>query len=159
LGFAAGSRAAGSSHRARQEWRPGGHSALSRPNKGHREKTGLFSLRCPLLARLKTASGSLAAIAAAVASGELPPTEAGELSKVVDTYARALLANELGAVSTLWLLWLVRLALHLLRLLRRRMRLAISPRCRRRQSLLVEPLLRVHWLLLRGLFAARNCES
>ena len=40
---------------------------------------------------------SLAAIIAGVASGELTPGEAGELSKVVDAYARALLATELEA--------------------------------------------------------------
>jgi hypothetical protein len=45
---------------------------------------------------------SMAAIVAAVASGELTPSEAGELSKVVDTYARALLADELeGRVTAL----------------------------------------------------------
>ena len=38
---------------------------------------------------------AFAAIVATVASGQLTPTEAGELSKVVDTYARALLASEL----------------------------------------------------------------
>ena len=32
-----------------------------------------------------------------MASGELTPGEAGELSKVVDTYARALLATKLEA--------------------------------------------------------------
>ena len=43
-----------------------------------------------------------AAIVAAVASGQLTPSEAGELSEVVDTYARALLANELeGRVTAL----------------------------------------------------------
>jgi hypothetical protein len=47
------------------------------------------------LAKAEDASTSLAAIAAAVASGELTPSEAGELSKVLDTYARALLATEL----------------------------------------------------------------
>jgi hypothetical protein len=40
---------------------------------------------------------SLAAIIPGVASGELTPGEAGELSKVVDTYAWALLATELEA--------------------------------------------------------------
>jgi hypothetical protein len=47
------------------------------------------------LGKAEDASASLAAIVAAVAGGELTPSEAGELSKVVDTYARALLAGEL----------------------------------------------------------------
>ena len=59
------------------------------------EKIVLSSLRCLLLAKAEDASTSLAAIAAAVASGELTPSEAGELSKVIDAYARALLATEL----------------------------------------------------------------
>ena len=52
-----------------------------------------FSL--PALGKAADASASLAAIIAGVASGDLTPSEAGELSKVVDTYARALLATEL----------------------------------------------------------------
>ena len=58
-----------------------------------KDRPVLFAL--PALAKAQDASSSLAAIVAAVASGELTPTEAGELSKVVDTYARALLASEL----------------------------------------------------------------
>jgi hypothetical protein len=59
-----------------------------------------FSL--PALGKAADASASLAAIIAGVASGDLTPSEAGELSKVVDTYARALLATELEArVTTL----------------------------------------------------------
>ena len=57
-----------------------------------------FALRA--LGRAEDASASLAAIVAAVASGELTPGEAGELSKVVDTYVRALLATELEALVT-----------------------------------------------------------
>jgi hypothetical protein len=55
----------------------------------------------PSLGRAEDASASLAAIIAAVASGELTPGEAGELTKVVDTYVRALLATELEALVTL----------------------------------------------------------
>jgi hypothetical protein len=57
-----------------------------------------FSL--PTLAKAGDASASLAAIIAGVASGELTPGEAGELSKVVDTYARTLLATDLEARVT-----------------------------------------------------------
>jgi hypothetical protein len=39
-------------------------------------------------------AASMAAIAAAVADGGLTPSEAGELSKLVDTYVRALEASE-----------------------------------------------------------------
>ena len=55
----------------------------------------------PALGGAEDASASLAAIVAAVASGEPTPGEAGELSKVVDTYVRALLVNELEALVTL----------------------------------------------------------
>ena len=54
----------------------------------------------PALGKAGDASASLAAIIAGVASGDLTPSEAGELSKVVDTYARALLATELEARVT-----------------------------------------------------------
>ena len=54
------------------------------------------------MAKAEDAFSSLAAIAAAIASGELTPNEAGELSKAVDTDARALLATELeGRVAAL----------------------------------------------------------
>jgi hypothetical protein len=53
----------------------------------------LFAL--PALGKAEDASVSMAAIVAAVASGGLTPSEAGELSKVIDTYARTLLATEL----------------------------------------------------------------
>jgi len=52
------------------------------------------------LGKAEDASASLAVIVAAVANGELTPSEAGELSKVVDTYARALLATELESRVT-----------------------------------------------------------
>jgi hypothetical protein len=51
----------------------------------------------PALGKAEDAAAGLAAIVAAVASGELTPGEAGELSKVVDTYARTLLATDLEA--------------------------------------------------------------
>jgi hypothetical protein len=49
----------------------------------------------PALGKAEDAAAGLAAIVASVASGELTASEAGELSKVVDTYARALRAGEL----------------------------------------------------------------
>ena len=54
----------------------------------------------PALGNAGDASASLAAIVAAVACGELTPGEAGELSKVIDTYVQALLATELEALVT-----------------------------------------------------------
>ena len=58
--------------------------------------------RSPALGKAEDAARGFAAIVAAVASGQLTPSEAGELSEVVDTYARALLANELeGRVTAL----------------------------------------------------------
>ena len=57
-----------------------------------KERPVLFAL--PPLGKPNTVN-AFAAIVATVASGQLTPTEAGELSKVVDTYARALLASEL----------------------------------------------------------------
>jgi hypothetical protein len=54
----------------------------------------------PALGKAEDAAAGLAAIIAAVASGELTPSEAGKLSKVVDTYARALLATDLDARVT-----------------------------------------------------------
>ena len=54
------------------------------------------------MGKAENAARGFAAIVAAVASGQLTPSEAGELSEVVDTYARALLANELeGRVTAL----------------------------------------------------------
>ena len=60
-----------------------------------------ISFALPALGNAADASASLAAIVAAVANGELTPGEAGELSKVVDVYVRALLVNELEALVTL----------------------------------------------------------
>jgi hypothetical protein len=48
----------------------------------------------PKMAEAKDAVTASAAIVAAVAAGELTPTEAGELAKVVDGYARTLQAVE-----------------------------------------------------------------
>ena len=48
----------------------------------------------PEMNEAKDAVNASAAIVAAVASGDLTPSEASELSKVVDTYARTLLSVE-----------------------------------------------------------------
>jgi len=48
------------------------------------------------MTELKDAVSASAAIVAAVAAGELTPTEAAELSKVVDGYARVLQSVEFG---------------------------------------------------------------
>ena len=58
-----------------------------------KDRPVLFAL--PPLGKPEDTVNAFAAIVATVASGQLTPTEAGELSKVVDTYARALLASEL----------------------------------------------------------------
>ena len=63
-----------------------------------KDRPVLFAL--PALGKAEDASASLAAIVAAVASGELTPGEAREMSKVVDTYTRALLATDLEARMT-----------------------------------------------------------
>ena len=63
-----------------------------------KDRPVLFAL--PALGKAEDASASLAVIVAAVENGELTPSEAGELSKVVDTYARALLATELESRVT-----------------------------------------------------------
>jgi hypothetical protein len=54
-----------------------------------------FSL--PTMDRPGDVCAGLSEIIAGIASGELTPGEASELSKVVDSYARALLATELEA--------------------------------------------------------------
>jgi hypothetical protein len=72
---------------------------LDRIAPSRKNRPVLFAL--PALGKAEDASASLAAIVAAVANAELTPTEAGELSKVVDTYVRALLVNELEALVTL----------------------------------------------------------
>ena len=51
----------------------------------------------PKMLEAKDAVNASAAIVAAVASGELTPTEASELSKVVESYARTLQAVEFEA--------------------------------------------------------------
>jgi hypothetical protein len=48
----------------------------------------------PKMAEAKDAVTASAAIVAAVAAGDLTPTEAGELAKVVDGYARTVQAVE-----------------------------------------------------------------
>ena len=57
-----------------------------------RDRPTCFAL--PNMAEAKDAVKASAAIVAAVASGDLTPTEAAELSKVVDSYARTLQAAE-----------------------------------------------------------------
>jgi hypothetical protein len=52
-------------------------------------------LKLPDLASACDASTAMAAITAAVASGELTPAEAGELSKLVDSYVRTIEATEI----------------------------------------------------------------
>jgi hypothetical protein len=54
----------------------------------------------PRMTESKDAMSASAAIVAAVAAGELTPTEAAELSKVVDSYARTLQAVEFEARLT-----------------------------------------------------------
>jgi hypothetical protein len=51
----------------------------------------------PMLEHASDAVKASAAIAKAVADGDLTPMEAGELSKVVDAYARAIETTELAA--------------------------------------------------------------
>ena len=48
----------------------------------------------PKMKEARDAVEASAAIVAAVAAGELTPTEAAELSKVIDSYARTLQAEE-----------------------------------------------------------------
>jgi hypothetical protein len=54
----------------------------------------------PAMTEVKDSVNASAAIVAAVAAGELTPTEAAELSKVVDGYARTLQAVEFEARLT-----------------------------------------------------------
>jgi hypothetical protein len=51
----------------------------------------------PQIDSVEDAPTAMAAIAAAVASGELTPMEAAELSKVVDAYTRAVETTDLAA--------------------------------------------------------------
>jgi hypothetical protein len=57
-----------------------------------RDRPACFAL--PSMAEARDAVNASAAIVAAVASGELTPTEAAELCKVLDSYARTLQAVE-----------------------------------------------------------------
>jgi hypothetical protein len=57
-----------------------------------RERSVRFTL--PALRSAADAAGAMAAIAAAVASGEITPGEAAELSKLVEAYVKALEATE-----------------------------------------------------------------
>jgi hypothetical protein len=57
-----------------------------------RERPACFAL--PNMSEAKDAVTASAAIVAAVAAGDLTPSEAAELSKVVDSYARTLQAAE-----------------------------------------------------------------
>jgi hypothetical protein len=57
-----------------------------------RDRPACFAL--PNMAEAKDATNASVAIVAAVASGDLTPTEAAELCKVLDSYARVLQAVE-----------------------------------------------------------------
>ena len=52
------------------------------------------SFRLPDLASASDASKAMAAITSAVAAGELTPTEAGELSRLVESYVKTIEATE-----------------------------------------------------------------
>lgn len=54
-----------------------------------------MNFRLPAMNSADDASKAMAAITIAVASGELTPTEAGELSRIIDGYVRALEANQI----------------------------------------------------------------
>jgi hypothetical protein len=51
----------------------------------------------PAIANAAEAATTMSAILAAVASGEITPTEASEIGKLVDSYVRAVEATELAA--------------------------------------------------------------
>jgi hypothetical protein len=51
----------------------------------------------PAITNAAEAAKTMSAILAAVASGEITPTEAAEIGKLVDSYVRAVEANELAA--------------------------------------------------------------
>jgi Family of unknown function (DUF5681) len=51
----------------------------------------------PSLGSASDAVAAMSAVTAGVAEGEITPSEAGELSKLVDVYARTLLASDLEA--------------------------------------------------------------
>lgn len=58
-----------------------------------RERPVLFAL--PELRSVSDATKAIAAVALAVAKGEIGPSEAAELSKLIETYVRAVEATEL----------------------------------------------------------------
>ena len=69
-----------------------------------RERSVRFVL--PALHSAADAPNALAAIAAAVGTGEITPAEAGELSRVVETYVKALQAqNKLPVLFYMILIW------------------------------------------------------
>jgi len=75
-------------HRTGQEWRPRGHSPLSRPDCAPEERPSC-PLRAARLSKAEDAAKGFAAIAAAVASGELTPNEAGERPLIeIDHYGQ-----------------------------------------------------------------------
>jgi hypothetical protein len=51
----------------------------------------------PAITNAAEAAATMSAILAAVASGEITPTEASEIGKLVDSYVRAVEATELAA--------------------------------------------------------------
>ena len=51
----------------------------------------------PAITNASEAAKTMSAILAAVASGEITPTEASEIGKLVDSYVRAVEATELAA--------------------------------------------------------------
>jgi hypothetical protein len=57
-------------------------------------KDRVVNFELPVLEKASDAVAASAAIVAAVASGELTPTEASELSKVIDAFTRAIEAHE-----------------------------------------------------------------
>jgi hypothetical protein len=59
-----------------------------------RDKPVTFSLRT--IESPEQAAGAMADVLAAVASGELTPMEAAEISKLVDVYVRSVETNELS---------------------------------------------------------------
>jgi hypothetical protein len=51
----------------------------------------------PAITNPAEAASTISAVLSAVASGELTPTEAGEVGKLIDTYVKAVEASELAA--------------------------------------------------------------
>jgi hypothetical protein len=66
--------------------------ALLRAHRPRRERSVRFTL--PVLRSAADAAGAMASITAVVASGEITPGEAAELSKLVEAYVKALEASE-----------------------------------------------------------------